>query len=235
MAKVGKQWLNLDPNSSTHLGSADIAYSSSLSVSQAIDGLNTPGLSTEYFTLSASDIAAKRVRLTLTCARRESAVVGICHGPNQRYGVDFIVSEDSPNFVYWDGLAMQDHLAEGDQIFVIYEVENVVLGTFTEGGSSPDPAPAGMPATVRVSDNYTVTKSVTLLVDTTARAVFVQLPPVATSKDMTVLVKLLQGGNDATIAPTGSELVDQHNEELVINEVGASYSLVCDGLGWFVV
>lgn len=236
MAKVGKQWVDLNPSSPNHIGSEIVPHRDGLSIGQALDALNTPGLNTEYFTLTAVDITAKRVRLSLTCAKRESAVVGICHGPNQRYGVDFIISEDSPNFIYWDGLEMQEHLAEGDMIFVIYEVENQVLGTFAGTGGEPVvPAPSGMPVTVRVADDYTVTKAVTLLVDTTDRAVYVQLSPVATSKDTTVLVKLLQGANAITIAPQGADLIDQNNEELTIEEPGASYSLVCDGLGWFLV
>lgn len=236
MSKLGKQWLNLDPAQPGHLSSGDVPHGASVSVGQAIDALNTPGLKTEYFTLTASDIAAKRVRLSRNCAGKESAVVGVCHGPTQRYGVDFVISADSPNFVYWDGLAMQDYLAEGDQIYVAYEVENQILGTFSDtGGGGDTPAPAGLPATVRVSEDYTVTKSVTLLVNTTAKEVFVQLPSVATSKDFTVLVKILEGANSVVIAPQGADLIDQRNEELIIEESGASYSLVCDGMGWFLV
>lgn len=235
MAKLGKQWIDLNPASAAHLGSADLPHSSTLSVGAAIDALNTPGLHTEYFTLTPADITAKRVRLTLTCARRESAVVGVCHGPNQRYGVDFIVSADSPNYVYWDGLAMQEHLAAGDQIFVIYEVENQTLGTYSESGDTPTPAPSGMPSTERIFDDYTVTKAVSLMVDTTAKGVYVQLPSASAHKDATVLIKIIQGGNDVTIAPQGADLIDQANEEIVIDEIGASYTLVCDGQGWFVV
>ena len=235
MAKLNKQWLNLDPAAVGYLGSADIPHSSGVSTGQAIDALNTPGLCTESFTLTATNILEKRVRLSHTCASRENIVMGVCYGPTQRYGVDFIVSADSPNYVYWDGLAMQDHLVEGDQIHVTYEVENQILGTFAGTGGGDTPAPAGLPATVRVTDNYTVTKPVTLLVDTTEREVFVQLSPAATSKDFTVLVKILQGTHNAIIAPQGADLVDQHNEELAIEEVGASYSLVCDGQGWFLV
>lgn len=234
MSKVGRQWLDLDPSSATGLVSGSVAHNDSgVSVGQAIDALNSPGLKTEYFTLTAEHIAAKRLQLSGTCANRESTVVGICSGPNQRYGVDFIVSEDSPNFVYWDGLTLADHLVVGDAIFVVYEVEHQILGTFSEAVVTP--TPAGMPSTVRVSDNYTVTGSVTLLVDTTEREVFVQLPPVANSKDVTVLVKILQGSNAVVIAPQGSDMIDQVNEELTIEESGASYSLVCDGLGWFLV
>ena len=237
MSKLGRQWLDLDPSSPTGLKSGNIAHEQSgVSVGQALEALNAPGLKTEYFTLTAADVASKRVRLSLTCANRASTVVGVCHGPSQRYGVDFIISEDSPNYVYWEGLRLEDFLSEGDQIFVIYEIEHQILGTFTDGGTTPvEPTPPGMPATVRVSDDYTVTKAVTLLVDTTAKGIFVQLPSVATSKDMTVLVKILQGTNPVTIAPQGAELIDQANEELIIEETGASYSLVCDGQGWFLV
>lgn len=237
MALITKKWLDLNPESPQRIGAETIPYGDkNVSVAQAIDALNAAGVRTEYITITADMLSAKKAALSAQCAAPERVVVGVACGLLQMYGVDFSVTTDAASAITWDGLGLDSKLTVGDKLIAVYEVAHQVIGTLNiESGGTGGGTAGGMPETVRVSADYTVTKSATVLVDTTNKEVFIQLPAVSSSKDITVLVKLLRGGNSVVIAPLGADMIDQENTELTIEELGASYTLVCDGQGWFLV
>jgi hypothetical protein len=78
-------------------------------------GLGISNFYFEEFILTADDVAAKKVRLTLSPNPTSKVQVELQGGPTQYSGIDFIVVDDE---VRWDSLAIEG-LVEVGSIFIV--------------------------------------------------------------------------------------------------------------------
>lgn len=229
MSLLEKRFLQRDANSPHHIGAATLPYSKTHTIKEAVDPLLAPSIETEYIELTDVHINEKRCRLENSVARRESVMLDVIDGTPQKYNRDFIVSEDSPNYVYWGGMTMEQFLEVGDTLRISYETEGVPVGVigspWAEGGLGP---------ATPINTDYNVTESIVLTVDATADVVQVNLPYALDSKDMTVIVKHVAGTNGVLVAPYTGDTIDGA-DELVLDVSNVAYTLVCDGKGWYIV
>lgn len=231
MSLLKARFLERDTTNPQHVGAATLPYSDTKSIREVLEPLLVPSIVVERRELTALNISTGRLQLSNDVARRDSVVVTVKDGIPQFYGIDFLVSEDSPNYVYWDGLALADRLAEGDMLMIQYEVAGIATGT----PGVDDSKAAGFAKPQRISADRQVVGSETLLVDTSADVVTVYLPDVTTSEGFTVVVKMVTGENGIVISPFGTDMIDGVADDLVLDTGNASYTFVCDGEGWFIV
>jgi len=233
MSLLSARFLNRKTTEPNHVGASTLPYSDTHSIRDVIDPLLAPSIVVEYKTLTSTHIAEGRVRLANTVARRDSVVVTVKNGIPQFYGTDFLVSEDSPNYVYWDGLELADRIEVGDIVMVQYESEGIPTGT---PGVKDEPGGGGGFATpVKIYADHQVTGSETLLVDTVDDVVSVFLPEAAQAKDAVVIVKMVAGEHGVVITPFGTDSIDSVANDLVLDIEHASYTLLCDGEAWYIV
>lgn len=91
---------------------------------RAVDFDNITELKSEQITLTGTDITNKYV--VLTDAPKVKALTRMfpVGGPEQQYGVDFVVTtDDSDKRFSWDGYALDTVLESGDILVVTYEID----------------------------------------------------------------------------------------------------------------
>jgi hypothetical protein len=71
----------------------------------------------EYITLTTSNIANKKAKLTKKPSSAPSTVITPEGGLQQRFGLDYIIVDD---WLIWDGYNLEDFLEEGEVITVQY-------------------------------------------------------------------------------------------------------------------
>lgn len=231
MSLLKARFLDRNTTDPQHIGAATLPYSDTKSIRDVIDPLLVPSIVVERRELTALNISTGRLQLSNDVARRDSVVVTVKDGIPQFYEADFLVSEDSPNYIYWDGLALADRIAEGDMLMIQYETAGIPVGTPGIGENTG----TGFAKPTRISEDRQVVGSETLLVDTTADVVTVYLPDATTSNGFTVIVKMVAGNNGIVISPFGTDMIDGEADDLVLDTGNASYTFVCDGEGWFIV
>lgn len=229
MSLLEKRFLNRDTQNPEHVGAATLPYSDTHTIRDVLDPMLSPSITTEYVELTSTHISEKRCRLDNTVARINSVVVDVIDGTPQYYNRDFIVSEDSPNYVYWGGMTMEQYLAVGDVLRITYETEGVPVGVPGARSEEPVVVPAE-----RIDADFTVTKTVSLLVDATSDVVMVSLPYAVDSKGIEVTIKHVAGDNGVLVVPYTDDTIDG-NAELALDVSNVAYTLVCDGVAWYIV
>lgn len=236
MSLLEKRFLLLNTENTNHVGAATLPYDSTRTIKDVLDPLINPGLRCEYITVDAAAIANKYVQLADAVAREGSVLVHPVGGVPQGIDKDFSVAVGKPSYINWAGLNLEQHLAVGDTLVVAYEVEGVPLGVPGETATdTPSEGGGGFAPPEKVTTDYTVTTSATLLADSSTGLLTIDLPSAADSESVTLVVKKTAGMDDVVVSPYGTDTIDGSTEELSLSVINTAVTLLCDGEGWHIV